>query len=436
MRAPMMQIGSVVTDQQWAEEWSDQLENLLVEVGEIFPRVEVRRRAADFVRGLLGPISRKNGWQLAEYVGDEHAWGLQHLLSRAVWEPDMLRDFVRRYVLDGLAMPGAGPGGAGVLVIDETGFEKRGRSSAGVARQYTGTAGAVVNCQIGVMAAWATAAGQAMIDRELYLPEEWMQDRDRCAGAHIPGERAFATKPRLAEQMISRVLPDLPPGHVWVAADEVYGRDGAFRSSLEERGLPYAVTIQANQKVLDRPGFRHVAGLVARIAEECDWLSLPAGPSQLDTRIWQWWVRRLPDPEAGIGADDQQSAADPSCWARWMIARRRPETPADRDYYLAWGPPDTPIEELVLVPGARWRVEEAIKLGKSACGLADYEVRSYHGWYRHITLAQLAAAFLAVQQATTAVAEGDLHCDGDGTTTHTGGSRPVYHQHLHALQPR
>ncbi|WP_155361810.1 IS701 family transposase [Acrocarpospora macrocephala] len=436
MRAPMMEIGSVITDQQWAGEWSDQLENLLVEVGEIFPRVEVRRRAADFVRGLLGPISRKNGWQLAEYVGDEHAWGLQHLLARAVWEPDALRDFVRRYVLDGLAMPGAGPGGAGVLVIDETGFEKRGRSSAGVARQYTGTAGAVVNCQIGVMAAWATAAGQAMIDRELYLPKEWTQDRDRRAGAHVPGERVFATKPRLAEQMIDRVLPDLPPGRVWVAADEVYGRDGAFRSYLEERGLPYAVTIQANQKVLDRPGFRHVARLVARIAAESDWLSLPAGPSQLDTRTWQWWVRRLPDPQAGIGADDRQAAADPGCWARWVIARRRPQTPADRDYYLAWGPPGTPIEELVAVPGARWRVEEAIKLGKSACGLADYEVRSYHGWYRHITLAQLAAAFLAVQQAATAVAEDDLHGDGDGTATHTGGSRPVYHQHLHALQPR
>ncbi|MEO3862900.1 hypothetical protein [Acrocarpospora sp. B8E8] len=153
-------------------------------------------------------------------------------------------------------------------------------------------------------------------------------------------------------------------------------------------------------------------------------MRLPAGPSQRDTRTWQWWVRRLPDPQAAIGADDRRAAADPGCWARWVIARRRPQTPTDRDYYLAWGPPGTPVEELVLLPGARWRVEEAIKLGKSACGLADYEVRSHHGWYRHITLAQLAAAFLAVQQAATAVTQDDLHCDGDGTATHTGVLAP------------
>ncbi|MGP3921542.1 IS701 family transposase, partial [Nonomuraea sp. 10N515B] len=381
-------------DRERADEWADQLEDLLVEVGSIFPRADLRRRAAACVRGLLGPLSRKNGWQLAEYAGDFHPHNQQHLLYRAQWDVDELRDFVRRYVVQGLDEGGAGlgPGGAGVLVIDETGFSKKGRASAGVARQFTGSLGGVFPCQVGVMAAWATAAGQALIDRELYLPKEWTDDRARCRAAHIPDQVEFATKARQAEQMIDRILPDLPEGRVWVAADEVYGRDGAFRAFLEKHRLPYAVTVQANQSVLPRPGWRHIARLVERAAAEEDWQELPAGPSQTDSRSWQWWVRRIPDPDSAVGGE---------AWARWIIARRRPEQPQDRDYYLAWGPVHTSLEDLVCVPGARWRVEDALRLAKSACGLADYEVRAYHCWYRHITLAMLAAAFLAVQDART-----------------------------------
>lgn len=239
------------------------------------------------------------------------------------------------------------------------------------------------------MAAWATGIGQALIDRELYLPREWTQDRERCRRARVPDRVGFAVKPRLAEQMIDRAVPDLPQGQVWVATDEVYGRDGAFRRHLEDHDLPYVVTVQANQSVLPRPGWRHIARLVERCAAEDEWVELPAGPSQLDSRTWQWWVRRIPAPDAAVGSGR----------ARWLLARRRPETPDERDYYLRWGPEDTSVEDLVLVPGARWRVEEAIKLAKSAAGMADYEVRHFHGWYRHITLSQLAAAFLAVQAA-------------------------------------
>ncbi|HEX2185476.1 MAG TPA: IS701 family transposase [Chloroflexota bacterium] len=390
MRAQVLDIPPVVTDREWADEWADRLEDLLLEVGRIFPRADLRRRAAACVRGLLGPLSRKNGWQLAEHAGDRRPDGQQHLLDRAHWDADELRDFVRRYAVAGLAGAGLGPGGAGVLVIDETGFAKKGTRSAGVARQYTGTTGKIDNCQVGVMAAWATGCGQALVDRELYLPTEWTDDRERRRAAHIPDQVGFAAKPRQAERMIERILPDLPEGRVWVAADEVYGRDGAFRAFLERLRLPYAVTVPANQTVLPRPGWRHIARLVARAAAEQDWVELPAGPSQVDSRMWQWWVRRVPDPEGEVGD---------GAWARWVIARRRPGEPDERDYFLAWGPEETPVEELVAVPGARWRVEEAIKLGKTACGLADYEVRSYHGWYRHITLAMLAAAFLAVQDA-------------------------------------
>ncbi|MEV6683586.1 IS701 family transposase [Streptomyces erythrochromogenes] len=434
MKAELLEILPWVTDRERAEEFSDQLENLLVEVGGIFPRADLRLRAARCVRGLLSPVSRKNGWQLAEYSGDAEPWGQQHLLDRSVWGVDELRDFTRRYVIDGLDDDGrgAGPGGAGVLVVDETGFAKKGRASVGVARQYSGTLGGVFPCQIGVMAAWATGRGQALIDREVYLPREWAEDRSRCRAAHVPDTVVFATKPRLAEQMIARIVPDLPEHRVWVAADEVYGRDGAFRAFLEENHLPYAVNVQANHTVLPRPGWRHAARLVERYAAEDDRVTLPAGPSQLDSRLWQWWVRRIPAPEAETSE---------GAWARWFIARRRPEAPTQRDYYVAWGPPETTVEELVRVPGARWRVEEAIKLGKSAAGMADYEVRSFHGRYRHITLAQPAAAFLAVQSATPAgnpesgpgperIAE-ILHTSLDAPAHHTGGPRRPHQPCLH-----
>ncbi|WP_338671806.1 IS701 family transposase [Streptomyces sp. SCSIO 30461] len=410
MKAELLDIPPVVTDRECAEGVADRLEDLLLEVNGIFPRVDLWGRAAACVRGLLAPLSRKNGWQISEYIGEPSPWGQQHLLDRAVWDADQLRDFTRRYVVAGLedGGVGAGPGGAGVLVVDETGFAKRGRASAGVARQYSGALGGVFPCQIGVMAAWATGAGQALIDRELYLPREWTEDRPRCRVAKIPDEVGFAVKPRLAERMIARILPDLPAGRVWVAADEVYGRDGTFRRTLEEHGLPYVVNVQANQSVLPRPGWRHLARLVERYAVEDEWVDLPAGPSQLESRTWQWWVRRIPAPDAEPG----------SGLARWLLARRRPESPQEKDYYLGWGPEEVPVEELVLVPGARWRVEDAIKLAKSAAGMADYEVRHFHGWYRHVSLAQLAAAFLAVQAADQQ--RGDQGEEAD--EAHTGGA--------------
>ncbi|MFJ5036234.1 IS701 family transposase [Streptomyces sp. NPDC088560] len=387
----MLDLPTDVTDLECAEGVADRLDDLLLDIAWIFPRTDLWGRAAACVRGLLAPLSRKNGWQISEYIGEDTPWGQQHLLDRAVWNADALRDFTRRYVIAGLedGGAGAGPGGAGVLVVDETGFAKRGSASAGVARQYSGALGGVFPCQVGVMAAWATGTGQALIDRELYLPREWTEDRERCRRARVPDRVAFAVKPRLAEQMIDRAVPDLPQGRVWVAADEVYGRDGAFRRHLEDHDLPYVVTVQANQSVLPRPGWRHIARLVERCATEDEWVELPAGPSPLDSRTWQWWVRRIPVADAAVDSGR----------ARWLLARRRPQTPDERDYYLGWGPEETSVEDLVLVPGARWRVEEAIKLAKSAAGMADYEVRHFHGWYRHITLSQLAAAFLAVRAA-------------------------------------
>ena len=432
MRAPYLDVPPGVTDEERAAELSDRLEEFLLDVGTFFPRADLRHRAQGCLRGLLAPLSRKNGWQLAEYAGDAGPWNQQHLLARAVWDEDALRDFTRRYAVAGLddGGRGPGPGGSGVLVVDETGVGKKGRASAGVARQFCGALGGVFPCQVAVVAAWATSAGQALVDRALYLPREWTQDRERCRAAGVPDEVGFATKPRLAEHMIDRILPDLPAGRVWAAADEVYGRDGAFRAFLEERRIPYAVVVPARQTVLPRPGWRHVGRLVERCAAEEDWLELPDDePDVGPAALWQWWVRRIPDPDDEAGAGS---------WARWVIARRRPADPAERDYFLAWGPEQTEVEDLVRVPSARWSVEEAIKLAKSACGMADYEVRSWRGWHRHVTLAQLAAAFLAVQSAEAAR---DGQAPGPGPATlsappaQRGGPRSPHQHRGHRPDP-
>ena len=393
-------------------EWHAELEELLLQIGDVFPRADLRRRAKACVRGLLGPVSRKNGWQLAEYAGWRRPDGQQHLLDRARWDVDELCDRVRRYALDGLA-----DSAGGVLVIDETGFAKKGQTSVGVARQFTGSLGGVFPCQIGVFAAWATTRGATLVDREIYLPRIWADDRERCTAARVPETVRFATKPRLAEKMIDRILPELPE-NTWLAADEVYGRDGGFRSFAERRHLPYVVNVSSAQTVLPRPGWRRIDKLAAA-ADESEWQLIEAGPSRTGSRWWQWWIRPVIDPEEPIGA-----TAPGQPWSsRWMIARRRPEHPDKRDYYLAWGPAGTPPQHLAHVAGARWRVEDAIKLGKHQCGLADYEVRHWHGWYRHITLSMLAAAFLAVQ-AAHAGDEPHTSIPSQQTAAHEGETAP------------
>lgn len=279
MRAPYLDVPPVVTEEERAAELSDRLEDFLLEVGEFFPRADLRRRAQACVRGLLAPLSRKNGWQLAEHAGDSGPWNQQHLLSRAVWDEEVLRDFTRRYVVAGLddGGRGPGPGGCGVLAVDETGVGKKGKMPVGVACQYCGALGGVFPCQVAVVAAWATSAGQALVDRALYLPKERAGDRERRRAAGVPGEVGFSARPRLARDVVARALPDLPDGRVRVTAGEVYGCDGAFRAFLEQRRIPCAVAVRASQGVLPRPGWRHVSRLAGRCAAEGDRLELPAG---------------------------------------------------------------------------------------------------------------------------------------------------------------
>jgi SRSO17 transposase len=328
-----------------------------------------------YLSGLLSPAERKNSWQLAESCGHPNPYGFQHLLGRADWDPDALRDKLRTYVTDYLADPDA------VGVIDETGFLKKGAHSAGVARQYSGTAGRVENCQIGVFLAYASAHGQTLLDRELYLPKEWTEDRERCRRAGIPDERAFATKPALAQQMLERTFE---AGVVlgWVSGDSVYGDDRKLRGWLEGRKQAYVLAVSSNETVWSNHQQRQIATIVAELPTQ-GWERLSAGVGSKGPRTYDWQRVELSDPpEKG--------------WKRWLMLRRSISDPSELTAYIAFAKAATTLAELVRVAGMRWTVEESIQCAKGEVGLDHYEVRSWTGWYRHMTLAMWAQAFLSV----------------------------------------
>ncbi|MFE7438655.1 IS701 family transposase [Streptomyces tendae] len=356
--------------------WDLALEELFLRTGARFTRVEPRRRMRDYVRGLLGPVGRKNSWQLAEYAGHATPHSLQHLLSHSRWDTDGLRDDLQAYVAEQLGTPD------GVLILDDTGFVKKGTTSAGVQRQYSGTAGRTENCQIGVFAAYATTRGHALVDRELYLPQSWTEDRERCRAARIPDQRIFATKGDLARGMILRTL-DSPLPIAWVTADSVYGQDSRFRRFLEDAQLAYVVAVPKSQQV-NGPRIDH---LIAQAPPEA-WQRLSAGPGAKGERLYDWAATRLPAVTESDGDEPTRQ--------RWILARRSISRPHEIAYYLACAPLDATVTDLVRVAGSRWKIEECFQSAKNECGLDQYEVRRYVGWYRHITLAMLAHAFLAV----------------------------------------
>jgi SRSO17 transposase len=369
------------------EAWTAEFDDLFARVAGRFGRVEPRRHARDYIRGLLGPVERKNSWQIAEYTGHTAPYRFQHLLARADWDPDRVRDDVHEYVLEHLGQDD------GVLIFDETGFIKKGEISAGVARQYTGTSGKIDNCQIGVFAAYASRTGRALIDRELYLPASWAGDRERRSQARVPADRRFLTKPQLAVRMMTRILAQ-DAAVAWVAADEVYGQDAGFRAACLHRNVGYVVAVPCNEHVpTARAGTRRIDTLAAQAPPEA-WIRLSAGDGAKGPRLYDWAVTRISawwDAQEGIG--------------HWALIRRSIADPTEMAFYLCAGPADTPIEELVRVAGARWAIEECFQAAKTHTGLDHYEVRSHPGWYRHVTLAVLAHAFLAVL-ATQAAAKG------------------------------
>jgi len=358
--------------------WREELGALEVRLGELFVRAEPRRQAGLYLEGLLSAVKRKNGWQLAEQIGDARPWRTQRVLSHVLWDQDAARDLCRDYAVEHLGADD------GVLIVDETGFLKKGEHSAGVARQYSGTAGRIENAQIGVFLAYASGKGHALIDRELYLPEDWCADAGKRAAAAIPEAVIFATKPALAGRMIGRAL-DAGLPCAWVVGDEIYGSDRRLRLELERREQPFVLAIRSNEKLWAVLGERlgqHAASRLAAALPARAWRRLSAGAGSKGERLYDWARLRL--------ARLQQPP-----WDHWLLVRRSRKDPKDLAYYVVFGPDRTTLTTLAQVAGRRWAIEECFEVAKQEVGLADYEIRSWHGWYRHITLAMLALAFLA-----------------------------------------
>ena len=346
--------------------WAAGLEEVTWRIRPRFARPQPRAQAERYLRGLLSGLERKNGWTLAEQAGDRSPDATQRLLNHADWDADAVRDDLRDYVTEYLADDAA------VLVIDETGFLKKGSKSAGVARQYSGTAGRIENCQIGLFLAYAAETGRTFIDRELYLPKAWTEDRARCAEAGIGPDVGFTTKPELALAMLTRALDaGVPAG--WVAGDEVYGQHSRLRLALEERGMAYVLAVPVNQHVIatidGRPVDARVDTLSAAVVED-NRQRLSAGVGAKGPRLYDWVripIRPLSEPGR-----------------YWLLVRRR-RTDGELAHYLCFCPPDASLADLVGVAGRRWAIEESFETAKGEVGLDQYQVRRYDAWYRHIT---------------------------------------------------
>ena len=350
-----------------------------------FGRAEPRARVREYVSGLVAGLERKNGWTLAERAGEVAPDGMQRLLRRADWDVDGVRDDVRGYVIDRLGDR------EGVLVVDDTGFLKKGSRSAGVQRQYSGTAGRIENCQIGVFLAYATPAGHALIDRELYLPESWTGDRARCRAAGVPDEIEFATKPVLAQAMLDRAIEAGVP-FSWVTADEAYGQVKYLRVWLEQRDVAYVLATRCNDDVLTTDGRAGRADTLIAALPAKAWRRLSVGAGAHGPRDYDW--ARLPIRIA---------------WApgrgHWLLARRSISDPTETAYYICHGPRRSSLLDLAWIAGSRWRVEECFQQAKNEAGLDHYQVRTWRAWYAHITLSMLALAWLAGTKALAAKGE-------------------------------
>jgi SRSO17 transposase len=335
-----------------AQMWADGLAELHERIRPRFGRIEPRRRALGYLRGLLGALERKNSWWLAEQAGELTPDGMQRLLNGAGWDADGVRDDLREYVVEHLGDPAA------VLVLDETGFLKKGTHSAGVARQYTSTAGRIENAQVGVFLAYATLAGVALIDRDLYLPKVWTDDRERCRAAGIGDQVAFQTKPQLAQALLQRTVETKVPFR-WVTGDSVYGGDRRLRVWLEQHAIPHVLAVKCTEPLLtmtDRgPGQVPAEQLLAQVEPE-QWLRLSAGEGSKGRRLYDWV--RVPLWRWGW----------PANVGFWLLARRSISDPTDLAFYVCFAPAATSLATLVQVAGCRWRVEEAFEQARARSG--------------------------------------------------------------------
>ncbi|WP_420917153.1 IS701 family transposase [Dictyobacter halimunensis] len=363
--------------------WAQALFLLHERIATRFARLEPRRRVLSYLQGILSETARKNGWQLAEFAGEEHPHGMQRLLSQAVWDTHGVRDDVRSYVIEHLGHEHA------VLAIDETSFPKRGRKSAGVGWQYCGTTGQIENCQIGVFLSYITTKGHALIDRELYLPLDWCENADRRRSAHIPAEVRFQTKPELAAQMIERIQHAGIPID-WVVADTVYGSNVDLRNWLEHHHYHYVMAVACTEPVAfqTHEGRARIEACLieTRIPDQIQWQRISMCEGTKGPRLFDWAVVPL-----------LHRWEDDGC--HFLLIRRSIADPLEKCYYVVFASPFTPLSTMVAAIGCRWRIEEDFENGKDM-GLDHYEVRCFLGWYRHITLVMLAAAYLAGIVAT------------------------------------
>ena len=366
------------------ELWASSLRDVKARIRPLFTQERVAVSAGLFLDGLLGDERRKTGWMRAEAAGDPGPWRQQALLGRGRWDADALRDIVRDYVVETLADPEA------VLVLDETGFLKQGKVSCGVGRQYTGSAGKITNCQIGVFATYVSRHGHAFIDRGLYLPKAWTDDRARMAAAHVPPGMSFATKPAIALRMIERAIAAEAP-FAWVAADSVYGV-GDIEMALRRAGKGYVLGVNANHHFGSWGGKPPVAGTAQEIAKRLDpslWKRLSAGEGTKGERLHDWAYCGLADLDAAEYDENRTGL-----WTRGLLIRRN-IADGDLAFFSTWCPAGTDITTLVRVEGHRWAIEDSFETTKNELGLDHNETRSWHGWHRHVSLVMLAFAMMA-----------------------------------------
>jgi len=373
------------------EVWASSLREVKSRMRPLFTQERVARSAEHFLDGLLGEERRKTGWMRAEAAGDPGPWRQQAILGRGQWDADALRDIVRDYALETLADADA------VLVVDETGFLKQGKASCGVSRQYTGSAGKITNCQIGVFACYVAKRGHAIIDRELYLPKSWTDDKTRMIKAHVPPEMiedahgGFATKPALALAMIKRAIAAKVP-FAFVAADTVYGV-GDIEMSLRRAGKGYVLGVKSTEQFHSWGKPQIISGTAKEIADglpAAAWARLSAGAGTKGERLHDWAYVELADLEG----DQYGKALKGQAWTRGLLVRRK-IVDGDVAFFTTWARAGTSIEKLAQVEGHRWAIEDSFETSKNELGLDHNETRSWHGWRRHVTLVMLAFAMMA-----------------------------------------
>lgn len=364
--------------------WLQELLSVHSRLAPLFKRPEPRARVLGYLQGLLSNVERKNSWQLAEFIGDTTPDGVQHLLERAHWDADLARDILRDYVTEHLGDAEA------VLIVDETGFIKKGRHSAGVKRQYSGTAGRIENSQVGVFLHYAGCGGGAFIDRQLYLPREWIEDRARCQATGIPSSVEFQTKPQLAQRMIERALDaGVPCG--WVTGDAVYGGDRRLRAWLESREQSFVLAVACNEPLWWQGPNYSSAQTIAQAQPASAWQRLSAGAGAKGERLYDWALV----PLWRLQLDEQERS-----WGHYLLVRRSLGEKSEHAYYVVYARRDkASAANLVRVAGRRWEIEVGFEATKGECGLDHYEVRRWQGWYRHITLSLLAHAVLVALRA-------------------------------------